>query len=163
MVALQRDRWILWLPVGMILGAAIWMLAASAPPWWLGPALFVAGAAAAILAASWPSPEHTGWRVTLRRAAAGLCALIAAAGLGAIAAHVRAVSVAQPAYIGGEAPVIVEGWVVANDASDSGPRLRLLVRTIEGAAHPPRYVRVSVSEAGLLTPGRAARCRAVLR
>ena len=45
----------------------------------------------------------------------------------------------------------VEGWVVANDASDNGPRLRLLVRSIEGVAEPPRYVRVSVSEAGLLT------------
>ena len=36
----------------------------------------------------------------------------------------------------------VEGWVVANDASDSGPRLRLLVRDIEGVEAPPRYVRV---------------------
>jgi competence protein ComEC len=48
--------------------------------------------------------------------------------------------------------------VVANNANENGPRLRLLVRSIEGVARPPRYVRVRVSSAGVLTPGRGARC-----
>lgn len=162
MFALQRDRWILWLAPAMIAGAALWLLAPADPAWWIAPALFAAGSAAAALIAAWPSPEREGWRVGSRRAGAGLCALIAAAGAGAVAAHVRALSVAQPAYAGADAPVMIEGWVVANDASDRGPRLRLLVRAIEGVAHPPRYVRVSAPQAGLLSPGRAARCRAVL-
>ena len=88
--------------------------------------------------------------------------LVAAADLGFTSAHVRGLTVAQPAYVGGEEPVRVEGWVVANDASDNGPRLRLLVRSIEGVTEPPRYVRLSVSEAGLLTAGRAASCRGIL-
>lgn len=61
-----------------------------------------------------------------------------------------------------EAPALVEGWVSANDAGETGPRLRVLVNRIEGVASPPRYVRVAVSSAGVLTPGRAARCVAVL-
>jgi competence protein ComEC len=68
----------------------------------------------------------------------------------------------QPAFGSADEPRLVDGWVVANDTSDNGPRLRLLVRTIEGVVAPPRYVRMSVGDAGLLTPGRAARCRGVL-
>lgn len=160
--ALQRDRWILWLPPAMIAGAAGWLLAPTDPPVWLGPLAMVAGAVAAVALAAWPHATPTGWPILVRRALAGVCALIAAAGLGGIAAHIRTLSVAQPAFVGGEEPITVEGWVVANDASDNGPRLRLLVRTIEGVAEPPRYVRLSVSDTGLLTPGRAARCRGVL-
>lgn len=160
--ALQRDRWILWLPVGMIIGAAGWMLAARDPPIWLAGFLLAAGVAGAVTSASWPSERPDGWSVTLRRCLAGVCALFAAAGLGALAAQVRAASVAQPLFAGTEEPVRVQGWVVANDASDNGPRLRLLVRSIEGVDNPPRYVRLSVGQAGVLSPGRAADCRGVL-
>lgn len=86
----------------------------------------------------------------------------AAAATGFAAGQLRGLTVSQPAYVGSEDPVRVAGWVIANDASDNGPRLRLLVHSIEGVDAPPRYVRVSVSEAGLLTAGRGARCRAVL-
>jgi len=162
MIALQRDRWILWLPVGMIAGAALWMLAPRDPPVWLGGALLVLGCAGALGFNAWPSARMDGWAVALRRILAGLCALFAAAGLGAVAAQLRTASVIEPPYAANEEPVRVEGWVVANDASDNGPRLRLLVRSIEGVVAAPRYVRMSVSDAGLLTPGRAARCRGVL-
>ena len=160
-VALQRDRWILWLPVGMIAGAAFWLAAPADPHWWLGPALLSAGAAGAFGLAVWPG-RPDGPAAALRHIVVGACALIAAAGAGIGAAHLRAMSVAQPPYAGGDEPVRLEGWVVANDASDNGPRLRLLVRAIEGVEAPPRYVRVSVSAAGLLSAGRAATCRAVL-
>ena len=162
MIALQRDRWILWLPVGMIAGAALWLAAPTDPPWWLGPALLVVGTAAAFGFAMWPGPRPDGVLVALRNVIGGAFALMAAAGAGLGAAHLRGVTVAQAPYAGSEEPVRLEGWVVANDASDNGPRLRLLVRDIEGVEAPPRYVRVSVSEAGLLTAGRAATCRAVL-
>jgi competence protein ComEC len=146
----------------MIAGAVAWLLAPTDPPVWLGPAALVFGVAAGAALAAWPHATPTGWPVLARRVLAGACALIAAAGLGAIAAHVRTSSVAQPAFSSSEEPITAEGWVVANDASDNGPRLRLLVRNIEGVSEPPRYVRLSVSDAGLLTPGRAARCRGVL-
>ncbi len=161
--ALQRDRWILWLPPAMILGSAAWMLAPTDPPVWLGAAALVVGIALGVALAAMPYATPTGWQVRLGQAVGGFCALVAAAGLGAIAAQVRAQSVAQPAFAASEEPRAVEGWVIANDANDNGPRLRLLVRSIDGVVEPPRYARMSVSEAGLLTPGRAARCFGVLR
>ncbi len=160
--AFQRDRWILWLPPAMIAGAAFWLLAPIDPPVWLGPVALLVGVAAAVALAAWPHATPTGWQITVRRALAGVFALIAAAGLGAIAAHVRTLSVSQPAFTAADEPLTVEGWVVANDASDNGPRLRLLVRNIESVAETPRYVRLSVSDAGVLTPGRAARCTCML-
>lgn len=160
--ALQRDRWILWLAPALIAGAAAWMLAPADPPIWLGATAFVFGLAAAFALAAWPHSRPTGWPVTLTHALGGACALMAASGLGAVAAQVRTASVTQAALPASEEPRAVEGWVVANDASENGPRLRLLVRAIEGVAQAPRYVRLSVSDAGVLTPGRAARCYGVL-
>jgi competence protein ComEC len=162
MVALQRDRWILWLPVGMIAGAVLWLLAPTDPPWWTGPLFLALGAAAAVGFYAWTSERADGWAVRARHVLAGACALVAAGGLGLLAAHLRAATVAQAPFVGSTEALRVEGWVAANDASDNGPRLRLLVREIEGVETPPRYVRVSVSEAGLLTAGRAATCRAVV-
>jgi len=162
LLALQRDRWVLWLPPAMIAGAAVWLLLPSDPAWWWGPLFCVAGLGAALAVSAWTSAAPTGWQMTARLVLAGVFALVAAAGLGFSAGHLRGVSVAQAPYQGSAEAVRVEGWVVANDASDNGPRLRLLVREIEGVEAIPRYVRVSVSEAGLLTAGRAASCRAVL-
>ena len=146
----------------MIAGAAAWLTAPTAPPVWLGPAVFVAGFAAALGLMAWPTARVDGPARRLAIVLAALCALAAATGLGLAAGELRGVTVAQNPYLGGEEAVRVEGWVVANDASDNGPRLRLLVRGIDGVAEPPRNVRVSVSETGLLTAGRAATCRAVL-
>lgn len=160
--ARQRDRWILWLAPAMIVGCAAWMLAPSDPPIWIGPAAFVFGIAAVVALAMWPHATPAGWRVRLSQVLAGLFALTAAAGLGAIAASARAAGVAQAPFVASEEPRAVEGWVVANDASDGGPRLRLLVRSIEGVVAAPRNVRMSVADAGLLTPGRAARCYGII-
>jgi len=146
----------------MIAGAAVWLLAPTNPAWWLGPALFLAALAALIALAIWSGGDPDGLAARLRSVGAAISAVGIALGLGFCAAEFRGWTVAQAAYVGSEEAVRVEGWVVANDASDNGPRLRLLVRGIDGVASPPRYVRVSVSEAGLLTAGRAARCRAVL-
>jgi competence protein ComEC len=146
----------------MIAGSATWLLAPTDPPIWLGTGALVFGVAACVVLAALPHATPTGWQISLRRALAGLCALIAAAGLGAIAAQVRTALVAQPAIATSAEPRVVTGWVIANETNDNGPRLRLLVRDIEGVTAPPRYVRFSVAEAGLLTPGRAARCYGVL-
>jgi competence protein ComEC len=157
--AAQRDRWILWLPVATIAGAALWLLAPTDPPIWLGAALFAAGIVVAIATTLFAAgPAFHLPRVLI----VSLAALVAATGLGALAAQVRTSSVATPTFVGDEEPRGVEGWVIAVESSNAGPRLRLITRSIEGAADAPRYVRVSVPEAGMLTPGRAARCFAVL-
>jgi len=80
MFALQRDRWILWLPPAMIVGAALWLLSPRDPPLWAGPALFAAGVAGASLIVWWlgPYPEFT----AVRLVAGSLFALAAATGLG---------------------------------------------------------------------------------
>src|SRR5262249_19136549 len=143
-------------------GAALWLTAPMDPPVWVGAVFFVAGAAAATALVFWPTPNRDGVLSRARQALAAAFALCAAAGLGALAAQARTAQVAQPPYVGAGTPVVVEGWVFANETSENGPRLRILVRSIEGNAHPPRYVRVSVPRAGVLTPGRVARCTAVL-
>lgn len=97
-----------------------------------------------------------------RRAGIGAAALSAAFAVGAVAAQVRTWIAREPAYVGSRDPVEVIGWVSEVDASNAAPRLRLLVSDIEGGASPPRYVRLAVRTAGLLSPGRAAHCRAVI-
>ncbi len=160
MIALQRDRWILWLPIAMIAGAACWLLAARDPPPWAPSAAFAAATLAAVLLRRW-SPDAAPL-LGMRLFVISACALTSAGALGALAAQVRTLVAAQPGFAADDAPRAIEGWVVSNDASDTGPRLRLLVRHIEGVAAPPLYVRLSVPQAGLLTPGRAARCYGVL-
>jgi competence protein ComEC len=146
----------------MIAGAAAWLLVPEDPPIWLGAALLLLGAVACAALLAWANAAATGWRGGVRNISVGFFALLAAAGAGAVAAQIRTAAVAQPGFDAADEPRRVEGWVVANDASDNGPRLRLLVRSIEGVPAAPRYVRMSVSDAGLLTPGRVARCRGVL-
>lgn len=160
--ALQRDRWILWAPAAVIAGAALWLTAPETPPPWLGAGLLLAGAAGGYGFAAWPSPDPNDWAIRARAVLAGLCVLAASMGLGLAAAQLRAALVATPAFPALERPVAVEGWVVSIDSSERGQRLRLLVREIEGVEGPPRYVRVAVPAAGVLAPGRAARCFAVL-
>jgi competence protein ComEC len=161
-LAQQSERWILWLAPALIAGAAAWLSWPRDPPAWLGAAAFVAAGVAAWALAAWPSGQAGGWAFDLRRVFSGIFALIAAAGLGAGAAQLRTAMAMQAPYLGGNAPVVLEGWVIATDPSENGPRLRLLVRLIEGVAAPPIYARVSVADTGVLTPGRAARCRAIL-
>lgn len=152
----------LWAPVGVIAGAALWLTAPVTPPPWLGPLVLMLGAALAWGLAAWSSARIHDWALMARRIGAGICVLAAMLGLGASAAQIRAMSVATPAFPALSEPVSVEGWVVSIDSSDRSQRLRLLVRHIDGIEDTPRYVRLTVPAAGLLAPGRAARCRAVL-
>ena len=146
----------------MIAGAAWWFTLPVDPPSWLSGTCF--GGALALMAGliAWPSPRHDSFGARLRKVLAALCALAASGGLGAVAAQIRTASVAQAPFTQSSGTVHVQGWVSEIDSSDSGPRLRLLVRGIDGIASPPRFVRVAVRQAGLLAPGRLADCRAVL-
>ncbi|MDX2277114.1 MAG: ComEC/Rec2 family competence protein [Hyphomonadaceae bacterium] len=135
------------------------MTSSTDPPVWAGFVFLAVGSLIAAGFAFWPSETPTGiWR----RALAGCFSLLAAFGLGLGAAQLRVWSVAQPPIPASEEPRGIEGWVVAVEPSESGPRLRLLVSSIEAMDATPRYVRVSVPEAGLLTPGRGARCFGVI-
>ncbi|MES1202131.1 MAG: ComEC/Rec2 family competence protein [Pseudomonadota bacterium] len=160
--ALQRDRWILWLPVGVIAGAAAWISAPVDPPAWLGAALFLGALAVSCFFAFLPSRRVDGADVFLRRALAGLFAMAAATGLGVVAAQVRTWEVAEPAFVAPAGAVEVQGWVAELDAGQSGPRLRVLTQSVEGLSDPPRYVRIAVPAYGVVSPGRAVSCRAVL-
>lgn len=146
----------------MIAGAAWWFTLPTDPPLWLPGTSLALTLLLTMGLIAWPSPRHDSVPARTRQVLAALCALSASAALGAVAAQVRTASVAQPPYTQSSAPVHLQGWVSDIDSSDSGPRLRLLVRGIDGASAPPRFVRVAVRQAGLLTPGRLADCRAVL-
>lgn len=160
-LAQQRERWILWLAPGVVGGAAAWLSAPQEPSWQALAVALVLAACAFVAALTWPAA--TRGKELFRHGAMALAALVIAATVGALAAQVRTLAVAQSEFSGPDAPLTLEGWVVAVEAGETGPRLRFLVSRIEGFSTAPRYVRVSVSEAGLLTPGRAGRCRAVLR
>lgn len=160
--ALQRDRWVLWLPVAVIAGAAVWLSLPADPPVWFAGAMFGLGAAAALVVSPTTTSVQSTFLLAVRTALLSLSALTIALGLGMGAAQVRTAMVATSAYVGSTEPIGVEGWVISVDPSDRGPRLRLIVRAIDGVEAPPRYVRVAVPATGMLTPGRAARCFAVL-
>ncbi len=70
-LARQRDRWVLWLPLAMIVGSAAWMLAPSEPPVWIGPVACLLGIAAASAFAMWPHATSTGWAQRLSQVSAG--------------------------------------------------------------------------------------------
>ncbi|MBI1185944.1 MAG: DUF4131 domain-containing protein [Alphaproteobacteria bacterium] len=162
LLAAQRDRWILWLPVAAGAGAALWLAAPHDPPRWWALAGFVvlAGAAAAI--AAWPSAARRLVWERLRACAVGACLVGAFAALGAAAAEWRTASVAAPRLAAETGPVIVEGWVDAVEAGEPRTRLRLLTHRIEGVAEAPRFVRVSTPGVRAFSAGRAIRCRAIL-
>lgn len=158
----QRDRWILWLPVGVMAGAAAYVLAPIDPPRFLGLTLLFAAATPALALAAWPGRKPDSWGARVRAALAGIFALAASAGLGGAAAEWRTARVAAPKI---EAPLEgarLEGWVLEREMG-ARPRLRVLVRALGGVDAPPRIVRVSARDIGDLDAGRAIRCRVSLR
>ncbi len=161
-LAAQRDRWLLWLPVAAIAGAAYWLTAPAEPPLVVSCALAAGAMALSVLLAAWPSARIGGLWAALRAALAGVLAFVAFAGLGAVAAGVRAKLAAQPVLAAPLDGARLEGWIAAREGG-ARPRLRILVRALEGAPTPPRYVRVSAADIGALDAGRAVRCRASLR
>ena len=156
--ALQRDRWILWAPVGVIAGAALWLTAAQTPPPWIGATVLVAGA--------WPGRSPPGpalihdWALGLRRALAGLCVLMGALGLSAGAA------VATRSWPRRRFQRLMDRRMWKAGSSASIPAIRAsgcdcsfgTSMAWRGAAAMCGFQ----PDAGLLAPGRAARCRAVL-
>lgn len=156
-VDLQHDRWALWLPIAVIFGAAAWMSARTAPPWWLASVLLVSMTACALALSTW----RVSGRGRVRMLAAGLAAGAAAFALGASAVDLRVRAVASPKVTQDIGPVRLTGWVLDAEPGATRPRMKVLVDRIDGVTDAPRYARVSVNAA--LAPGRAIDCLVLLR
>jgi competence protein ComEC len=121
LVAAERDQWLLWAPVGLGVGVAIYFALPEEPPLWFGPALALCGTLLSFLCR-----RHTG----LVAAAAGVT-LIA---LGFGAASLRTALVAAPILERDVGPVRIEGRILAIDPLPSGQRLVLQDPVIAGVA-----------------------------
>ncbi len=159
----QAGRAILWLPFAVMIGAASYFAWPFEPPVWGGPALGLAACAACLLLAAAPSPDPASPKRVACLIAAALMAGLAAGALGFTAGQWRAAAVQSPRLTVPIGPVGVEGWVVEAAMGASRPRLKILVREIEGVEALPRYVEISTTQTGAIQPGRAVRCFAILR
>jgi competence protein ComEC len=154
----ERERWILWLPVGIGAGVALYFALPVEPPSWLGAALLLAGT----LAGSACAYRMVG--------AARSRAAILAIGLGAILlgfamADLRADLVAAPALAERGAYDVETAQVLLVEERVRGQRLLLGAPAIAGLApaDTPATIRVSTrSGAPPLEPGDRIRLRAFL-
>ena len=150
--AAERDRWVLWLPVALGLGIAMYFALPREPPHWL---MAVSAAAVAMAFA-------------LRRRAGGTAAIaLAAFAAGFSLAQLRTLAVAAPVLERRIGPVAVTGAIEAASRDRRGawrvtiaePRI---ARLAEEAT--PRRIRISVRGAdAALEPGRHISVRAILQ
>lgn len=134
----ERGRWMLWLPVAMGLGIAVYFELPSEPALWVGPAIGAGAAAAAFFA---PSGSFA------RALAVGLVA--AAIGLGLVAwrtAHLAAPTLSRPLF-----SLNVEGRVADIQRLPDGVRVVLEAVRLKGNGVPPAEmmplkVRVSLNK-----------------
>ena len=153
----ERERWLLWLPVGVGLGIGLYFSLGTEPPLWLGPALLLPVALALLR----PSDPQALEAQPLRLPA--LIALAAVA-IGLSAAALRTELVAAPVLERRGAHVL-EGRVLLVEDRVRGERLTLGQLTIEqlDPAATPVEVRVSLRKAEpALQPGDRVRLRALL-
>ncbi|MCZ6482245.1 MAG: DUF4131 domain-containing protein [Alphaproteobacteria bacterium] len=143
-LAAERERWLLWLPVGVGLGTAIYFTLTHEPPLWLG----LAGMALAL------ALVFAGLR---RRPALVLVGLaLGAIGLGFTGAKTRTLSVDAPVLAARTGPAMVSGQVVKVEPKPGGPRITLAdvaVRRLD-ADETPRRVRIRLRDSqGRVAPG----------
>jgi len=146
----ERERWPLWTPVGVGVGAAAYFALPVEPPPWVAAAAL--GGAAALLAVGRRAPS------VLVAAAA-----VAAVALGLGAAQLRAALVAAPTLGREIGPVTVSGRVVEVQPLPDGRRLLLDRLRVGGLASPPRRVRIRLAKTEpVLRPGDWVELRAGL-
>lgn len=147
----ERERWVLWLPVGVGLGIGLYFaLPAEPPPWPAGAILL---AALAVLAAARGRPG-------IRLLMTGLVAVAT----GFVAAQVRTALVEAPMLERRIGPLTVEGRVVEVEPLGRGRRVLLDDLQIAGmaAAETARRARIRLGSEPPLVPGSRIRLRAVL-
>ncbi len=150
----ERERWPLWLPVGLGLGIAVYFALPVEPPPWLG----VLGLGAALVAA---------W-LARRRAALMLAAIaLITVFVGFTAAELRTLLVAAPVLEKRLGPVPVTGQVLTVEPRAAGGRVvlgRVGLPAFAPKAVPARVrVRLARYDDRELSPGQWIRVRAVLR
>ena len=147
----ERPRWILWLPVGVGAGAAIYFALSAEPPVWVGGAWLAAASALGLLARGRPA-------VLLLAVAVGSVAL------GFAAAQWRTVAVAAPVLEKRFGPATIEGRVLRVEPRPNGERILLDDVHIPGTPgeETPRRVRLTNRAGGVvLYPGDRISVRAV--
>src|SRR5436190_22004555 len=134
----ERGRWMLWLPVAMGLGIAVYFELPSEPALWLGPAVAAAGCVAAGLA---PAGSK----------ARALCIGLVAAALGLGLVAWRTSSLAAPTIGRPLFSINVEGRIADIQRLPDGVRVVLEAVRLKGGNVPPPEmmpvrVRVSLSK-----------------
>ncbi len=151
-LAIERERWVLWLPVAFGAGIAVYFALPAEPPLWLGAAVTLAVAACAGLG---------------RRRAVVLVALlgIGAATAGFSVAQWRTAAVAEPMLSKRLGPTSVTGRIVAVERFPKGSRVSLerLRITRLGPQRTPATVRLRLQgHQPAIAAGDWIRARAVL-
>ena len=148
----ERDRWLLWLPVMVAAGIALYYALPIEPPLWPTAALIaIAGFAA------WALRHHVAFAV--------LAVALAAGGAGFAAAQWRSIAVAAPILDRNLGPVAVEGRVVRVEPGEAGGRIVLAAPNIArlSADKTPARLRLRLARADSLPPvGSIVRARAML-
>jgi competence protein ComEC len=150
----ERERWPLWLPVGLGLGIAIYFALPMEPPLWVG----ALGLGTALVAA-WLARQ----RSALVLAAIALITVF----VGFTAAELRTLLVAAPVLEKRLGPIQVTGQVLSVEPRAAGGRVVLRQVGLPGLAPSAVPARVRVRLARYddreLSPGQWIRLRAILR
>lgn len=151
-LAAERARWVLWLPVGIGTGIAVYFSLYSEPARWAGFLTLIP-----TLGLAWLGRKHLVW------IALGLG--LASISLGFAAAQLRAQRVAAPVLLKRLGPVDIEGRLIAVEPREKGSRLVLGDLAIEGLADSATPVRIRVfarGRIGSILPGDRLALRAIL-
>ncbi len=151
-LAAERERWVLWIPVGFGSGAVLYFTLRTEPPWWVGLAA-VAGAAALLLAL----------RRWLAGAVVALGLLVIAAGF--LLAQGHTARVAAPVLARTLPSATVTGRVMVAERRPGAVRLTLRDPTISRLkpGEMPAALRIRVADKHAPpAPGSMVRMRATL-
>ena len=153
--AAQAERWFLWAPVAMGLGAALYIALPLEPTPWMAAGTALVGLGAAVAAQRWGRS----------RALAIMAALLAFGAAGFAAGAAKARWIGAPVAPASRRPVRLEGWVVDVVSADAS-RERVLVAPVRlGRLAPestPALVRVSLRGGSPPAPGTPVAMSAIM-
>jgi competence protein ComEC len=159
LLAAERERLVLWLPVVLAIGVAGYFSLKAEPPAWSGAAVVAAGLMIGL--ATPAAPAH------VRSWLGGTALVVALLGIGFAAAQARTAIVAAPMLQQRLGPVVVRGEVAEVERLPEGLRLVIDRPRLAGPGLPvdERYGRVRIRLRGdtpPIRPGVRVRLRAVL-
>lgn len=132
----ERDRWALWLPVGIGVGICLYFSAASEPPLWLGPSIVTMGG---ILLWS----RHRIFRGTIPEITV-MVSILLTVGTGITAAKIRTISVAAPVLPHDVGPTTITGRIKTVETFPVGARVILIHPSIAGLQPFQTPVKISL-------------------